>query len=87
MSWKKNRLTKFAEITLIGPVDGWKPQTYYIVDVSWSAGNPIHHAILHTRGVNNSTYPDAVIWKGGYEEPHGLLEVKYSELSALGVDI
>jgi len=30
------------------PADGWKPQTYYVVEVQWSVGNPAHRAILYT---------------------------------------
>ena len=32
----------------IPPIDGWKPDTYYIVDAAFSNQNPIHRRIFYT---------------------------------------
>ncbi len=33
---------------IIPPKDGWKESTHYIVDVSYSSGNPVHRSIFYT---------------------------------------
>lgn len=38
--------------TLILPKDGLKPHTWYIVNVSFSAGNPKHKALFYTGFLN-----------------------------------
>lgn len=35
-----------AKGTCIPPPDGWKNQTYYVVDIAWSSSNVIHRSIL-----------------------------------------
>jgi hypothetical protein len=30
------------------PEDGWQPKCHYLVDISFSSGNPIHRCIFYT---------------------------------------
>ncbi len=46
-----------AERTLIPPANGWKEQTYYVVDVSWQPTNPIHRRIMYLGFINGRTDP------------------------------
>lgn len=36
----------------IAPAGGWKPQTYYVCEVAFSADNVIHKAIFYTGFLN-----------------------------------
>jgi hypothetical protein len=45
---------KIKKGTHIGPKNGWKPQTYYIVQVSFGSGNPIHKAIFYSGFITDS---------------------------------
>lgn len=38
---------------IIPPKDGWKESTHYIVDVSYSSGNPVHRSIFYTGFLDN----------------------------------
>jgi len=77
MAWKKNRLTKYAKTTIIPPTNGWKENTYYLVDVAHSPGNPIHRAILSVRSIHSTGIPNGVVWSGTYGEPSGVLSLRY----------
>lgn len=37
---------------IIPPENGWKAETYYVVDVAWNSANPIHRAIFYTGFLN-----------------------------------
>lgn len=41
-----------AERTIIGPKEGWAPETYYVVEVSVGKSNPIHKAIFFSGFLN-----------------------------------
>lgn len=43
--------------TVIPPSGGWKENTYYIVDVAFSANNPIHRKIFYTGFLNSAGNP------------------------------
>lgn len=43
--------------TIIPPKDGWKEQTYYIVDVAFSPDNVIHRTIFYTGFLNGNMEP------------------------------
>ncbi len=40
------------ERTIIPPVDGWKAQTYYIVEAAFSTSNPVHDYVFFTGFLN-----------------------------------
>jgi len=40
------------ERTIIPPADGWKPQTYYIVEASFSTTNPMHDYVFFSGFLN-----------------------------------
>ena len=40
------------ERTIIPPVDGWRPLTYYIVEAAFSTTNPMHDYIFFTGFLN-----------------------------------
>lgn len=42
------REKKIKRGTIIPPEGGWENQTWYAVDVAFSAGNPIHAAVLYS---------------------------------------
>lgn len=48
--------------TIIGPEFGWKEQTVYLVEVSWSETNPIHRALYYSGFLNGE--PEGT--PGGY---------------------
>ena len=48
------------EKTIIPPVDGWKPSTWYIVEASFDATNPIHDYVFFSGFLNGIEGP------GGY---------------------
>lgn len=58
--------------TIIPPEEGWKPFAIYLVEVSWSGGNPIHEAILHTGFLENGLPrgPHSLVWVNNYDSPH-----------------
>ena len=35
------------------PKEGWKPHTWYLIDVAYRNTNPIHRAVLHTGFLDN----------------------------------
>jgi len=41
----------------IPPKNGWKPDTYYIVDAAFSANNPIHRKIFYTGFLDDKGAP------------------------------
>lgn len=52
---------------VIAPSEGWAAQTYYIVDVSMSAGNPVFRAILYSGFLSDGVNPGAyasLFWGG-----------------------
>lgn len=61
---------------ILGPGAGWKAQTYYIVNVSYSENNVIHKALFFTGFLNNGK-PGSYnsIHCPGYERPHRIEEV------------
>lgn len=44
--------------TVIAPEGGWKPSTYYLVEVSFRSTNPIHHAIFYTGFLDQEGQPE-----------------------------
>jgi len=58
--------------TIIPPAEGWQPFSIYLVEVSWSEGNPIHEAILHTGFLEKGTPqgPHSQVWLNKYDAPH-----------------
>jgi len=41
--------------TIIPPKEGWKRLSYYLVEVSFSDCNPVHHCIFYTGFLNDKT--------------------------------
>ena len=64
---------------IFAPPGGWKPSTLYLVEVSFSKGNPIHHSYLMVGFLSPKNEPGAYtqIWNNSYEEPSSLQEVYY----------
>lgn len=60
------------ERNITPPVGGWKPRTYYAVEVALHSGNPIHRAIFYCGFLTPSGEPGAYsqIWNGSYDEAH-----------------
>ena len=75
------------EQTIIPPDGGWKERTWYVVEVSYRLGNPIHRSLYYTGFLNGGGKKEK--WPGGYnvlvplsgpsdEDPnHGINNVKY----------
>lgn len=42
---------------IIPPEGGWKERTWYLVDVSFSFGNPIHQSLFYTGFLDKEGYP------------------------------
>lgn len=55
-----------AEKTIIPPENGWKEQSYYIVEASFSESNPVHRYIFFTGFLNGKD-----LTPGGYSEFYG----------------
>lgn len=49
------RLPKTKEI--IPPEKGWKPSTYYVLEVSYNKNNPIHTKIFYSGFLDNDGNP------------------------------
>lgn len=47
----------------IPPEGGWKPSTWYLVDVKYTAGNPVHRSLFYSGFLNGNR--DGTI-PGGY---------------------
>lgn len=43
--------------TYIGPKDGWKPKTYYLVEASFSSHNPLHTYIFYSGFLSSDGQP------------------------------
>lgn len=52
--------------TIIPPIGGWKPRTWYVVEVAFNAWNPVFGAIFFTGFLDGRGQP------GGYNEIAGL---------------
>lgn len=61
------------ERTIIPPVDGWKPQTYYIVEAAFSTTNPIYEYVFFSGFLNGKEETP-----GGYN--HFDITDKYMEI-------
>lgn len=46
LGWKPMRLEKIKRT--ISPKEGWKSETYYIVEVAFGPGNPVHTKIFYS---------------------------------------
>ncbi len=58
-----------AERKIDKPVFGWSAHCYYLVDVAFSASNPIHRAILYTGFLDNGEPAGYANFWGSYEFP------------------
>lgn len=38
---------------IIPPENGWEERTWYLVDVSYKSGNPVHKSLLYTGFLND----------------------------------
>ena len=81
---KSNSYTPFllsSDKLIIPPKDGWKPNTYYEVDVSYNKGNPIHKAILGVGfiSLDNPGEPGnySILFSMGYDYPVPFARVHY----------
>jgi hypothetical protein len=45
--------------SIIPPIDGWKRDSYYIVDVSFCKANPIHRKIFYVGFVDSNGNPSS----------------------------
>ena len=61
--------------TIIPPADGWRPQTYYIVEASFSTTNPIHDYVFFSGFLNGKEDTP-----GGYN--HFDITDEYTEIHA-----
>ncbi len=70
-------LAEAKEITSLN--HGWKADTLYLVDVSYSSGNPVHKAFLHVGFLNKDGTPGSYseIWCNTYEHSHRFSEAHY----------
>lgn len=79
MKDKSKRIERTQKI--IPPADGWKPNTVYIVNVSWNGNNPIHQAILHTGFITDrgefGGYCE--VWQNSYESSYQANHCHYLE--------
>lgn len=58
--------------TIIPPPNGWKPRTYYTVEVAWTEHNVIHKAVFYTgflNGPNGEPGGYNQIWNPTYDRP------------------
>jgi len=65
---------------IIPPDIGWQPNTYYLVDVSYNSGNPVHQAIFFTGFLNgNDGDPGGYnrLFSGNYDEDTTISDVYY----------
>lgn len=64
---------------IIPPDEGWKPQSYYKVLISFSDTNPIHVAVLYTGFLNDHGEPGSYhkIWNPIYGRQYALHDVYY----------
>jgi hypothetical protein len=67
--------------TIIPPEGGWKEKTYYVVEVSFHKGNPIHRSILYvgfsTQGCSPLNGSYTTILNATYEGPAQVHNVHY----------
>lgn len=54
--------------TILPPDGGWKPRTYYVVDVAYRATNPVHRAVFYSGFLHNG-HPSGYnsVWCATYE--------------------
>lgn len=63
------------------PKEGWKPRTYYVVEVQFNANNPKHRCILYTgflNGSNDTPGGYSGLFSGGYGNQIEQVESLYS---------
>jgi hypothetical protein len=68
---RREVMSKHKKPGLIYPPEGgWKEQCYYLVDVSYSSGNPVHRAIFFTGFLHSDGNPGGYsnLW-GSYDAP------------------
>jgi len=56
--------------TIIAPEDGWKPNSLYLVDVSYNPNNPVHRSYLYTGFLNGKDGGPGgyhSIWNASYD--------------------
>ncbi len=55
---------------IVPPEGGWKPRTYYIIDVAYSGTNPIHKSIMYSSFLDGNCLSRhrVEIFNGTYEE-------------------
>lgn len=66
---------------IIGPEEGWEAQTYYLVKVAYSSGNPIHHCFFYSGFVREgkpSGYNQ--VWHPSSEGLNKLSDVYYMKV-------
>lgn len=64
--------------------EGWKEQTYYVVEVSFGSHNPIHRAILYVGFINQMKGPLSgaysnmfqATWEPEVQHPHEAYYIK-----------
>lgn len=70
------------ESKVIPPEEGWKENTCYLVDVSYSQDNPVHRAIFIVGFIDKPNIPGGYskIWSNTYEVPIPYGGVHYLEV-------
>ncbi len=64
--------------TIVAPEGGWKPRTYYVIDVCYHAGNPIHRAIMYSSFLEEGNLTRrAEIFNGTYEGLNRVTDAYY----------
>jgi hypothetical protein len=64
--------------TIIPPKEGWKPESYYVVEVAFFAYNPIHRAIYYSGFLmhdNPCGYNQ--LWNPCYEGKYEIADIFY----------
>jgi len=66
----------------ISPPEGWKAHTYYLVEVSFGPGNPVHLAIFAV-GFLGANSPEGIpgnyseVWCNSYDHAYHYRDVYY----------
>ena len=67
---------------IIGPKEGWKEKTYYLVKTAFNASNPIHESIFYSGFLDDDNKPAGCsqVWNPSYDHPIPSDEIYYLEV-------
>lgn len=76
-----SELQFIGKAQIIPPSDGWEPQTYYVVDVSFNSANPVHRSIFFSGFLDFGEQAGyAQVFNGSYEGPERYACVWYMKV-------